>query len=98
MTKDSKLTIEDTQEIAKLARLQLSKEEEEKFTTQLNNILQYFEKLSELDTKNVEPRTHPNDIVNSFREDVVEESLDKEEALKNAPEKKDSYFKAPKIV
>ena len=93
-----KLNIEDTKEIAKLARITLSQEDEEKFTGQLNNILQYFEKLSELDTDNVEPRTHPTEIVNSFREDKVTSSLTNKEALMNAPQKKDGYIKGPKII
>jgi len=93
-----KLTIEDTREIAKLARIKLSEEDEIKFTQQLNNILEYFKKLSELDTKDIEPQTHPIDLVNSFREDVVGKSLSQEEALQNAPFKENGYFKAPKIV
>lgn len=92
------LTIEDTDEIAQLARLNLSAEEKEKFTKQLNNILGYFEKLNELDTDNIVPRTHPTEMVNCFRDDKVKESLSQDEALSNAPKKKDSYFKAPKIV
>ena len=92
------LTVEDTQKIAKLARLNISPEEEEKFTEQMNNILGYFEKLSELDTEGVIPRTHPTDVVNNFREDIVIPSLTQEEALQNAPNKKNGYFKAPKIV
>lgn len=96
--KEVKLNVEDTKEIAKLARLKLTQEEEQKFTLQLNNILGYFEKLNEVNTDNIEPRTHPTDLVNSFREDIVISSLDKEEALKNAPHKEDGFFKAPKIV
>lgn len=98
-TKSQKeLTAKDTAEIAKLARLNLTNAETEKFTSQLNNILGYFEKLNELDTDDIEPRTHPTEMVNCFREDEVRDSLSQEEALQNAPKKKDSYFKAPKIV
>ncbi|MHA1299283.1 MAG: Asp-tRNA(Asn)/Glu-tRNA(Gln) amidotransferase subunit GatC [Candidatus Helarchaeota archaeon] len=93
-----KLSVEDTREIAKLARIKLSKEEEEKFTIQLNNILEYFKKISELNTENITPQTHPTDIVNSFRKDEIGNSLSQEEALMNAPRKEDGYFKAPKIV
>ena len=94
----TKLTVDDTKEIAKLARINLSHDDEKKFTGQLNNILEYFEKLSELDTDDVEPRTHPTEIVNSFREDKVTPSLTNEEALMNAPHKKDGYIKGPKII
>ena len=95
---EAKLTVKDTREIAELARLALTPEEEAKFTSQLNNILGYFNKLSELNTDNVEPKTHPTDMVNSFREDVVKESLKVDEALQNAPHKEKNYFKAPRIL
>ncbi len=97
-TKENKLTIEDTKKIAKLARINLSNNEEIKFTVQLNNMLNHFKKISELNTDEVEPRTHPTEIVNSFRDDIVKPSLSKEDVLKNAPHKKDGYFKAPRIV
>jgi aspartyl-tRNA(Asn)/glutamyl-tRNA(Gln) amidotransferase subunit C len=97
-SKKVKLNVEDTKEIAKLARINLSKDDEEKFTGQLNNILEYFEKLMELNTDDVEPRTHPTEIVNSFREDKVRKSLSNEEALMNAPQKKDGYIRGPKII
>ncbi|MHA1729018.1 MAG: Asp-tRNA(Asn)/Glu-tRNA(Gln) amidotransferase subunit GatC [Promethearchaeota archaeon] len=98
--KKTKLTVKDTQKIAKLARIELTEEDLEKFTHQLNNILDYFEKISELDDeiKDVEPRTHPTDIVNSFREDVVKPGLSREDALKNANEKKDGFFKSQPIL
>lgn len=96
--KEVKLSVEDTREISKLARLKLTAEEEQKFTLQLNNILGYFDKLNEVNTDNIEPRTHPTDLVNSFRDDVIIPSLNKEDALKNAPYKEEGFFKAPKIV
>lgn len=96
--KENVLTEETTHEIAQLARLDLAPEEEKKFTKQLNNILSYFKKISELDTSDVEPRTHPTEITNVFREDKVKPSLSTEEALKNAPNSEKKYFKAPRIV
>lgn len=96
--KGKRLTVEDTRSIAKLARINLTNEDEKKFTSQLNNILAYFQQLSEVDTESVVPQTHPTDMVNNFREDKVRPSLKREEALKNAPNKKDGFFVAPRIV
>ncbi|MHA1896096.1 MAG: Asp-tRNA(Asn)/Glu-tRNA(Gln) amidotransferase subunit GatC [Promethearchaeota archaeon] len=92
------LTEEQTREIAYLARLDLSDEEIKKFSKQLNNILQYFKKLDEVNTDNVEPQTHPTDIKNVFREDKVRPSLSTEDVLKNAPLKEKNYIKGPRIV
>lgn len=92
------LTVDDTRKIAELARIKLTPEEETLFTKQLNTILDYFKKISELDTENVPARTHPTDIVNNFREDEVKPSLSQEEALMNAPKRKNGFFKAPRII
>ena len=92
----SKETIEH---ISKLALLDLSDEEKEQFSKQLGDILNYFKKLDDLDTSNVEPTTHPIDgLKNVFRDDIPWKSLTNEEALKNATHKKDGYFKAPRIL
>jgi len=92
------IDIEQVRYIAHLARLELSPEEEEKFTHQLGRILSYVEKLGELDTKNVPPTSHVLPIKNVFREDRLSFSLSPEEALSNAPSKERRYFKVPKIV
>lgn len=92
------IDIEQVRYIAHLARLELSPEEEEKFTHQLGRILSYVEKLGELDTKNVPPTSHVLPIKNVFREDRLSFSLSPEEALSNAPSKERGYFKVPKIV
>ncbi len=92
----SKETIEH---ISKLALLDLSEEEKELFSKQLGDILNYFKKLDDLDTSNVEPTIHPIDgLKNVFREDIPWKSLTNEEALRNAEHKKDGYFKAPRIL
>lgn len=100
MQKHKKLSVDTTREIAKLARLQLTSDEEKKFTNQLNEILVYFEKLGELDEelKDVEIMTHPTEIINVFREDKVRPSLSTKDALKNADKKEKGFFKAPKIL
>ncbi|MBP2116406.1 Asp-tRNA(Asn)/Glu-tRNA(Gln) amidotransferase subunit GatC [Paenibacillus silagei] len=92
------ITVKDVQHVAKLARLQLSPEEEATFTEQMNAILQYAEKLNELDTENVEPTTHVLQVSNVMRDDVVKESLTQEEALLNAPEHEEGHFKVPAVL
>lgn len=99
MAKKEKLSKDTIEHLSKLALLDLSEEEKEKLSDQLTDILEYFKKLDDLDTSNVEPTTHPIDgLSNVFREDIPKESLSNEEALKNTKYKKDGYFKAPRIL
>lgn len=86
------------EKVTMLARLDLDSKEKEEMTEQLNDILDYMDKLEELDTEDVEPTAHALPIKNVFRKDCVEESLDREEALANAPEKQDGSFKVPKVI
>jgi len=81
-----------------LSRLTLSKEEEEKAKVDLEKILNYIDKLNELDTSNVEAVSHPFAFTNNFREDDVVASADRDIILANAPVKKDGCFKVPKTV
>ena len=81
-----------------LSRLTLSKEEEEKAKVDLEKILNYIDKLNELDTTNVEAISHPFAFTNNFRDDVTVASADREIILANAPIKKDGCFKVPKTV
>jgi len=92
------VTVKDVEHIAKLARLEFSDEEKKKFTHQLNQILEYVEKLNKLDTANVEPLSQVIDLSNRFREDSVKPGLTAEEALKNAPSKTERFFKVPKVI
>lgn len=92
------VTREDVVHIAELARLKFADAEIDSYTEQLNEILNYMEKLNELDTENVEPLSHPVEGNNVFREDGVKPSISTEEALKNAPEKDEQFFKVPKII
>ena len=92
------VTRKDVEHIAELARLKFSGEELENFTEQLNEILSYIEKLNELDTENVNPLSHPVEGENVFRKDVVKPSVKREEALKNAPDSDDEFFKVPKVI
>jgi aspartyl-tRNA(Asn)/glutamyl-tRNA(Gln) amidotransferase subunit C len=92
------ITVKDVQHVAKLARLQLSPEEEATLTEQMNAILQYAEKLNELDTDHVKPTTHVLQVSNVMREDVVRESLSQEAALLNAPDEEEGQFKVPAVL
>ncbi|WP_379131421.1 Asp-tRNA(Asn)/Glu-tRNA(Gln) amidotransferase subunit GatC [Paenibacillus sp. sgz500958] len=92
------ITVKDVHHVAKLARLQLSPEEEATLTEQMNAILQYAEKLNELDTENVKPTTHVLQVSNVMREDIVKESLSQEAALLNAPDEEDGQFKVPAVL
>ncbi|MBA4407169.1 Asp-tRNA(Asn)/Glu-tRNA(Gln) amidotransferase GatCAB subunit C [bacterium] len=92
------VTRKDVEYIAQLARLRFKDEELENFTHQLNEILNYVEKLNELDTTNVEPLNHPIENVNVFRNDELKSSVQSESALKNAPDATEEYFKVPKVI
>ena len=90
------VTIDEIKRIAVLANLKFEDAELEDFTSEMNKILDYMEKLNELDTENVAPLSHPVELVNVFREDELKPSISKEEALKNAPSDNGSLFKVPK--
>jgi aspartyl-tRNA(Asn)/glutamyl-tRNA(Gln) amidotransferase subunit C len=92
------LTPETVKQVAHLARLTLRDDEVELFTKQLNGILNYVEKLDELDTTDVPPMAHVLELHNAFREDEVRDSLPVEEALANAPEQQRQAFVVPKII
>lgn len=84
--------------VAKLSRLELTEAEVEEFTGQLSAILDYVEKMNELDTDNVEPLAHCLPISNVLREDCAKESIGVEKALANAPQRDGNFFKVPKIL
>lgn len=84
--------------VAKLARLQLSGEELDRYGRQLGAILDYIAKLEKLDVAGLEPLAHAVDAGNVFREDAPRPSLPREAALQNAPEKTEDFFVVPKII
>lgn len=92
------VTRKDVEYIAELARLKFNNQELDNFTEDLNEILTYIDKLNELNTDNIEPLSHPVEGTNAFREDIVKPSIPTEEALKNAPDKDESFFKVPKVI
>jgi aspartyl-tRNA(Asn)/glutamyl-tRNA(Gln) amidotransferase subunit C len=93
-----KIDAQQVRKVAKLARLDLTEAEIEEFTGQLGAILQYVEKMNELETANVEPLAHCLPIHNVFRADEVCQSLGTEKTLANAPERDGPFFKVPKIL
>ncbi|MDR3631943.1 MAG: Asp-tRNA(Asn)/Glu-tRNA(Gln) amidotransferase subunit GatC [Desulfocapsaceae bacterium] len=93
-----KITKKEVEHVAHLARLNLSEQELEKMTEQLDNLLSYVAKLDELDTENIRPTTHAFSISNAFREDRVQNSLSRKEALANSPKQNDEYFIVPRIL
>ncbi|MEW6726212.1 MAG: Asp-tRNA(Asn)/Glu-tRNA(Gln) amidotransferase subunit GatC [Bacillota bacterium] len=92
------LTRKDVQHVALLARLELTPEEEEMYTSQLGRILDYARILQDLDTGEVPPTAHVLPLQNIFREDEVGEHLDVEDVLANTPDRKGNFFRVPKIV
>lgn len=84
--------------LSRLARLSLSEDEKRLFSGQIDNILTYMEKLNELDTNRIEPTSHVIAIMNVTREDVGKDSLVREDALANAPDHNDRFYRVPKII
>jgi aspartyl-tRNA(Asn)/glutamyl-tRNA(Gln) amidotransferase subunit C len=93
-----KITEKEVLYVAELARLELSPDEVDRFTTQLNGILEYMDQLNELDTSAVEPTSHVFPLKNVLREDEVGHSLPLDEVLANAPEHDKGHFVVPKII
>lgn len=84
--------------LANLAKLQFNASEKQAIKTDLQKMIQFVEKLNELDTTGVEPLLHMSDGVNVLREDEVKGSIPREEALKNAPLQDGVFFKVPKVI
>jgi len=93
-----KISPEEVRHVADLARLELPEDRLELFTSQLNHILVYMDKLNELDTSGIQPTTHVVDMQNAFREDEVRESLPMEKALANAPQEDRNSFVVPRVI
>jgi aspartyl-tRNA(Asn)/glutamyl-tRNA(Gln) amidotransferase subunit C len=93
-----KITKEEVERVAVLARLKYSEEEKGRFVSQLNSILDYMDQLDKLDTSSVEPTFHAVTQKNVFREDVVQPSLNLELTLANSPDPDRGFFRVPKII
>ena len=93
-----KISRNEVEHVARLARLALSAEELEAMTGQIDAILGYVEKLNELDTDGIVPTAHAVPMENAFREDEVKPSIGVERAQQNAPDTDGSCFKVPKVI
>lgn len=93
-----KITKAEVDAVALLARLELTPEETETFTGQMDAILAYVEKLNELDTDGIIPTSHAVPVENAFRDDAVRPSIGVENALANAPDRVEGFFRVPKVI
>ena len=88
----------EVEKVSLLGRLLLSEQDLDTMTTQLGDILGYMDLLGELNTDNVAPMAHPLDISDVFRDDRVVPSLDREEALRNAPKRDEACYLVPAVL
>ncbi len=88
----------DIENVAKLARLKLTDAEKERFSTQMGTIIEYIEKLNELDTKDVEPTAHVLGLNNVFRDDVATEPLTDQAPINDSPAHSKGHYEVPKII
>ena len=93
-----KITREAVSHVANLARLEITEVEMDEFTVQLNSILDYANKLNQLDTKDIIPTAHVMPMKNVFREDEIHSCLPRQAALANAPEEEDGMFRVPPVI
>jgi aspartyl-tRNA(Asn)/glutamyl-tRNA(Gln) amidotransferase subunit C len=92
------LTPEQVRHIARLARLGLTDADVEKFSGQLSEILDYFDRLKAVDTESVPPTAYPLDLHNVMRDDEPEPPLSAEEVLRNAPDRHGEYFRVRRVL
>lgn len=92
------ITDETMEYVGILAKLELSPKEKEEARKDMDSMLQYIDKLNELDTTGVEPMSHVFGVQNVFREDVVTNGDESEEMLRNAPAQKDDMFVVPNVM
>lgn len=92
------ISIKDVEHIALLARLALTEGEKQVYSKQLSDLLERVSKLQDLNTEGVPPTVHALHLQNIFREDHVGEHLPVDQVLANAPDRRDNFFKVPKII
>lgn len=98
MTTENNITKKDVEHVATLAKLKFKDEQLEKFTDQIEDIIDLVDTLNEVDTTNVEPTFNVTDQLNRMREDVAVRSNDKEALLANAPETENGFIRVPAIL
>jgi aspartyl-tRNA(Asn)/glutamyl-tRNA(Gln) amidotransferase subunit C len=84
--------------VAKLARLNLTEQEKDLFTGQMDAILNYVTTMNELDTEGIVPTSHAVPVENAFRPDIITDSIGTEKALANAPDREGTYFRVPPVI
>ena len=98
MASQPKITIQDVERVARLARLELSGAEKERMRRELDGILSYIDKLRSLDTTGVEPTSHAVPLTNVMRDDVERASQSRDAMLANAPDRHGELFRVPRII
>jgi aspartyl-tRNA(Asn)/glutamyl-tRNA(Gln) amidotransferase subunit C len=93
-----RITTDDVSHVARLARLELTDEELERFTEQLGAVLEHARDVEALNTSGVSPTAHPLPLLNVLRDDVVTPCLDRDEVLAQAPAVEDGRFRVPRIL
>ena len=93
-----KISEETVDHIAHLARLEFDGESKKAIQGDMERIIQFMDKLQEMDTENVEPLIFMSEEISKFRKDEAVRSITQEEALKNAPKKDSDYFRIPKVL
>lgn len=93
-----KIDEQTVDKLANLARLEFKNEEKTEIVSDLNKMLEFVEKLNEVDTEGVEPLKYVNEDTNVMRDDVVRHDISQEKALKNAPNADSDYFKIAKVI
>jgi len=98
MAKSNNISSKEVKKIAKLAKLELTDNEINLYSSQMSQIINYFSQLNKVDTSDIEPLSNVIDINNVVREDKIEKSLDKSISLKNAPQSDEEFILVPKII
>ncbi len=92
------IDIATIKKVAHLARLELTPEEEDQLSVDIEQILAWIDQLEEVDTEGVVPVIHMHENINAYREDAARNDLTRAEALLNAPQKEEEYFKVVKVI
>ena len=96
--KDHRISLDEVDRISILSRLTPTDTERQNLAAQMSSIIGFVEQLNELDTTHIEPLHHVLDLQTVLRDDTVRESLPRDEALSNAPDRKEDYFIVPKVI
>lgn len=93
-----KITKEEVNHVADLARLEMPEASVQKFVEQIGQILEYVDTLNAIDTTGIVATSHATNLTNAFREDEMHPHIDREDALANAPEQEDGCFIVPRVI